>query len=75
MIDSTTIITIVTLAGSSVGTFAGILITNKLTLYRISQLEKKVDKHNTVIERTFVLEGNCKVLKQEIDNLKCIVNG
>lgn len=72
--DATSIITIVTLVGSSAGTLAGILITNKLTLYRISQLEKKVDKHNTVIERTFVVEGTCKVLKQEIEDLKCIVN-
>lgn len=40
--------------------FAGMLIgsiwSNKLVIYRISQLEKKVDKHNSVMERTFILE-------------------
>ncbi|MBR3423770.1 MAG: hypothetical protein IKG80_04700 [Clostridia bacterium] len=34
-----------------------------LTRYRIDQLEKKVDKHNQVIERTFKLE-------QRVDDLE-----
>ena len=38
------------------GTFAGIAVNSKLTNYRIAQLEKKVDKHNSVIERTVKLE-------------------
>lgn len=33
-----------------------IIATNKLTTYRIHQLEKKVDKHNTIIERVYKLE-------------------
>lgn len=50
------IVSLITLAGSALGTFAGIIASTKLTNYRIEQLEKKVDKHNTVIERTFKLE-------------------
>lgn len=42
------------------GTFGGILTANKLSNYRIEQLEKKVDKHNSVIEKT-------KEKVQEID--------
>ena len=68
--DSTTIIALVTGVSSIIGTVSGILISNKLTLYRIQKLEEKVDKHNNVIERTFKLEGNCEVLQTEIDNLK-----
>lgn len=35
---------------------AGILVSNKLSNYRIQQLEKKVEKHNTIIERVYKLE-------------------
>ena len=38
----------------------------KLTAYRLSQLEKKVDKHNTVIERTYKLEETQEVMKEQI---------
>lgn len=43
-------------AGTVVGSLLGILAANKLTTYRIQQLEKKVEKHNGVIERVFRLE-------------------
>ena len=53
-------IAIITLVGSGIGSLVGILASAKLTNYRIEQLEKKVDKHNTVIERTYKLEqGLC----------------
>lgn len=32
------------------------LITNSITKYRVEQLEKKVEKHNSVIERVYKLE-------------------
>lgn len=43
---------------------------NKLTLYRISQLEEKVDKHNSVMERTFKLEEKVKEISDDIKELK-----
>jgi ABC-type lipoprotein release transport system permease subunit len=58
------------LAGSGLGTFAGIVASSKLTNYRIGQLEKKVDKHNTVIERTFRLEEQIKVANHRIADLE-----
>ena len=60
------IVALITLAGSAIGTFAGILTSARLTTYRIEQLEKKVDKHNTVIERTFKLEEAQAVLSEQI---------
>ena len=60
------IVALITLAGSAIGTFAGIVTSAKLTTYRIEQLEKKVDKHNTVIERTFKLEEAQAVLQEQI---------
>ena len=50
------LVSLITLLGSALGTFAGIAVNTKLTNFRIEQLEKKVDKHNNVIERTVKLE-------------------
>ena len=33
-----------------------ILVTSKLNLYRLEQLEKKVDKHNHLVERMYEIE-------------------
>ena len=52
--------------GSFIGTLAGIMINTKLINYRIEQLEKKVDKHNQVIERVYALEKDRAVIKEEI---------
>ena len=46
------------------------IVSNKLMAYRIEQLEKKVDKHNSVIDRTYHLEAQVEVIENEIDNLK-----
>lgn len=46
------------------------IVSNKLMTYRIEQLEKKVDKHNTVIDRTYHLEAEVEVIENEIENLK-----
>ena len=60
------IVSLIALAGSALGTFAGILTSARLTTYRIEQLEKKVDKHNTVIERTYKLEEAQAVMQEQI---------
>jgi hypothetical protein len=71
------IITLITLGGSGFGSLVGILVSSRLTTYRLEQLEKKVDKHNTVIERTFKLEERCtlyeekfKVTNHRLDDLE-----
>lgn len=60
------IVAIISLAGTLVGSFGGILTANKLTNYRIQQLEKKVEKHNNVIERVYNLEKQEAVIEEEI---------
>lgn len=40
--------------------------TTSLMMYRIEQLEKKQDKHNTLIERTYKLEEDVKLIKEEV---------
>ena len=51
---------------SLLGTLAGSLGGMKLISYRIEQLEKKVEKHNNVIERTYKLEEVQKVQEEQI---------
>ena len=52
--------------GTCVGSLSGILAANKLTTYRIQQLEKKVEKHNQVIDRVYKLEQRDAVVEEEI---------
>lgn len=60
------IVSLITLLGSALGTFAGIFVNSKLTAYRIEQLEKKQDKHNAVIERTYKLEETVALQEEKI---------
>ena len=64
------IVAILSLIGTLIGSLAGILTANKLTNYRIEQLEKKVEKHNSVIERVYKLEKDEAVIQEEISQLK-----
>ena len=42
------------------------VITNSLVKYRVDQLEKKVDKHNNLIERMYVVETEIKDIKENM---------
>lgn len=64
------VVAILSLLGTLIGTFGGIITANKLTTYRIEQLEKKVEKHNNVIERVYNLEKQEAVLEEEIGHLQ-----
>ena len=58
------------LVGTLAGTFGGILVSNRLTNYRIEQMEKKVAEHNNVVERTYKLEGQMTEVQHDIRDLK-----
>lgn len=62
----TVIIALVSLLGSLAGTFGGIITGSKLTNYRIEQLEKRVEEHNKVVERTYKLEKEQEVEDEKI---------
>lgn len=55
---------------SLIGTLAGTYFANRkssaLIAYRLELLEKKVDKHNSVVERTFKLEEQTAVIEEKI---------
>lgn len=66
----TIVIALLSFAGTVVGSLLGILAANKLTNYRLEQLEKKVEKHNNLVERMYNLETKVAVDEEEIEHLK-----
>ena len=68
--DAEIIVGILSCAGTALGTTAGIVASSRLTTYRLAQLEKKVDKHNSIIERTYRLEEQVKVANHRIEDLE-----
>ena len=68
--DSNIIVALFSLAGTLIGTFGGIITANKLTNFRIEQLEKKAEKHNTIVERTYILERDLKTAFNYIEEIK-----
>ena len=65
--SETVLVAVLSLAGTLFGSLAGIMAANKLTIYRIEQLEKKVEKHNNVLERVYELEKHEAVINEEIE--------
>lgn len=66
------IVALIGLAGSAAGAFGGILVSSRLTQYRLEQLEKKVQAHNNLIERTYRLEGQMLEVQHDIRDLKAV---
>ena len=64
------IVALLGFAGTLLGSLFGILAAQKLTQFRLAQLEEKVNKHNNFIERTFKLEGRMDEAEHDIKDLK-----
>lgn len=64
--DVEVIVALIGLAGSALGSMVGVLASAKLTNYRIQQLEDKVSKHNNLIDRTYKLEEDQAVMREQI---------
>jgi len=68
------IVALLGFAGTLLGSLFGVLTAQKLTQYRLSQLEEKVSKYNNVIERTFRLEGRMDEAEHDIRDIKNKIN-
>ncbi|MBO5384337.1 MAG: hypothetical protein J6A30_08560 [Ruminococcus sp.] len=64
------IISIISLLGTLGGSLGGILVSSKLTNYRIEQLEKRVAEHNNFARRLPVVEEQIKIVNHRIDELE-----
>lgn len=68
---NTDIITaLIALLGTALGTFGGILTSNKLINYRLKQLEEEVRQHNNFARRMPVVEEQIKVINHRIEDLE-----
>jgi hypothetical protein len=68
--SSEIVVALLGLVGTLAGSFLGIVASTKLTEFRLRQLEEKVEKHNKIIERTYVLEGQVAECQHDIKDLK-----
>ena len=64
------IVAVLGFAGTLAGSLLGVMAASKLTQYRLQQLEDKVNKHNNVIERVYILEGKVTELEHDVKDLK-----
>ena len=64
------IVALIGLAGSAVGSLCGVLVSSKLTQYRLEQLEKKVEAHNQVVERVYKLQGEMTEVQHDIRDIR-----
>lgn len=64
------VVALLALAGTALGSVAGILTANRLSNYRIQQLEIKVDKHNNFAGRIPVIEEQIKVINHRVEDLE-----
>ena len=68
--SETIIIALISLVGTLAGSLGGILVSSKMTNYRIEQLEKKVDKHNNFAEKIPIINEQIKVINHRIEDLE-----
>lgn len=68
--DSTVIVALISLIGTLVGSLGGILVSSKLTAYRLEQLEKRVAEHNNFAKRMPVIEEQIKVINHRLQDIE-----
>ena len=68
--DNTVIVALISLIGTLGGSLGGILVSSKLTNYRLQQLEARVAEHNNFARRMPVVEEQIKVINHRIDDLE-----
>lgn len=70
MVSQDIIASLISSAFALLGALAGSYMVHSKTIYRIEQLEKKVDKHNNLVDRTYKLEATTALLDQRVDLLE-----
>lgn len=64
------IVALIALLGTLGGSLGGILVSSKMTNYRLAQLENKVAEHNNFARRMPVIEEQIKVINHRIEDLE-----
>lgn len=68
--DNEIIVSLIALLGTLGGSLGGILVSGKLTNYRLKQLEEKVAEHNNYASRIPVVEEQIKVINHRVSDLE-----
>lgn len=68
--NSETLLSILSLCGTLLGSLGGVLASSKLTAYRLSQLEEKVERQVSAAQRIPVLEEKLKVVNHRLADLE-----
>lgn len=63
------VVALLSLAGTLAGSLIGVITSNRLTNYRIQQLEEKVNKHNNLVERMALVEASTKSAHHRLDEI------
>lgn len=61
---------IIALVGTIIGSLGGILVSSKMSNYRIEQLEKKIEELKQILDRIANIELHLAVLDERIDTLE-----
>lgn len=64
------IVAIITGGITLIGTVISNVLNHSKTMYRIDQLEKKVEKHNNMVERMYIAEGQIRAIEGDVAELK-----
>jgi len=64
------LVSIIGSAGTALASIVAIIMSSRLTNYRIARLEEKVTKHNNLVERMTIVEQSTKSAHHRIDDLK-----
>lgn len=71
--DTSVLVAIIALIGTVTGSISGIMIANRLSNYRIEQLEIKLDKYITnqdkLKEKVLILEQTVMVLTDKLEDM------
>lgn len=68
--DTNVIVAMLSLVGTLGGSLGGILVSSKLTNYRLQQLENRVAEHNHFAQRLPVIEEQIKVINHRLEDLE-----
>lgn len=72
--SDTVLVALLSLLGTSIGSILSVLTASKLTSYKIDELQKQVERHNQVIERTYHLEQRATVNEVRIESAEARIH-
>ena len=67
--SDTLIVGLLSLVGTVLGSLGGVLSTQRLTAYKLEQLQKEVARHNGLIDRTYQLESRMRLCEKDIHTI------